>query len=189
MDFETVNIWYWIIPIVIGILSGILGYLIGRSKTKESSQASGGYNPLEIENAKLRADLEVCQKTLSIASNAAATRTIPTPPTKASPSRSTPYFDGATAKVAMGRRIREDDLKIVEGIGPKIESLFHNFGITTWKDLSEVSTVKCQEVLNSGGKRYRIHDPASWPMQAKMAYEGKWKILAKWQDKHRAGKF
>lgn len=187
MDFESLNIWYWIIPILIGIISGIFGYFIGKSKKTESSNGSGGYNPLEIENAKLRADLEVCQKTLSMANT--TERIKPIPPINVSSSSATPHFDGNAAKRAMGQRIKEDDLKIVEGIGPKIEGLFHNFGITTWKDLSEVSTVKCQEVLNSGGKRYRIHDPASWPMQAKMAYEGKWEILAKWQDKHRAGKF
>jgi len=47
---------------------------------------------------------------------------------------------------------------------------------------------RCQEVLKGGGDRYKIHDPASWPMQAKMCYEGKWAELAKWQDEHDHGK-
>jgi hypothetical protein len=42
--------------------------------------------------------------------------------------------------------------------------------------------------LDVGGDRYKVHDPASWPMQAKMCYEGKWKELAKWQDEHDHGK-
>ena len=77
---------------------------------------------------------------------------------------------------------------MVEGIGPKIEGLFHNYDIKTWKDLSKTSVSKCQEVLDSGGDRYKVHDPASWPMQAKMCYEGKWKELYKWQVEHKRGK-
>ena len=98
-------------------------------------------------------------------------------------------FDAYEAKAAMGKRIKKDDLKIVEGIGPKIEGLFHASGIKTWKALSEISTDRCQEILSSAGDRYRIHDPASWPMQAKMAHQGEWSALAKWQDDHKSGKF
>jgi predicted flap endonuclease-1-like 5' DNA nuclease len=88
----------------------------------------------------------------------------------------------------MGKKVLQDDLTIIEGIGPKIEGLFHNFEIKSWKALSEVTVDKCQEVLDSGGDRYRIHDPASWPMQARMAYEGKWRELSRWQQEHDHGK-
>ena len=64
-----------------------------------------------------------------------------------------PAFDAKHVKNLYGKRIKLDDLKIVEGIGPKIEQLFHNFGIKTWKALSEASVAKCQEVLDSGGER------------------------------------
>lgn len=97
-------------------------------------------------------------------------------------------FDADAAKVAYGKKIKLDDLKIVEGIGPKIEELFHNYGIKTWKELSETSVEKCQEVLDSGGERYKIHNPGTWPEQAKLAYEGKWKELVKWQDELDGGK-
>lgn len=59
-------------------------------------------------------------------------------------------------------------------MGPKIEELFHNSGISTWKELGETSIDKCQEVLKSGGDRYRAHKPNTWPKQAQLAYEGKW---------------
>ena len=91
-------------------------------------------------------------------------------------------------KAALGKTVKRDDLKIVEGIGPKIQQLFHSYNIKTWKDLSETAVAKCQEILDSGGAPYKIHDPASWPMQAKMAYEGKWKDLYKWQEEHKRGK-
>ncbi|WP_442264929.1 hypothetical protein ACSIGC_11300 [Tenacibaculum sp. ZS6-P6] len=97
-------------------------------------------------------------------------------------------FNADAAKAVFGKKIKQDDLKIVEGIGPKIEGLFHNFDIKTWKALSEASIEKCQEVLNSGGDRYRIHKPDTWPQQAKLAYEGKWEELQKWQDELDGGK-
>lgn len=187
MNFENLNIWCWIIPALVGIISGILGYLIGKSKDASVVDTSIDVKKLEAENIKLKADLAACNKKVS-------TKDVKEKPADIASSLSTNVpttqaFDATEAKAAMGKRIKQDDLKIVEGIGPKIEGLFHNFNIKTWKALSEASTIKCQEVLDSGGDRYRIHDPASWPMQAKMAYEGQWKDLSKWQIKHKAGKF
>ena len=97
-------------------------------------------------------------------------------------------FNGDAAKAIFGKKIKQDDLKLVEGIGPKIEGLFNNFGIKTWKELSEASIEKCQEVLNSGGDRYKIHNPGTWPKQAELAYKGQWAALLKWQDELDGGK-
>lgn len=43
-------------------------------------------------------------------------------------------FDASAAKLAIGKTIKHNDLKIVEGIGPKIEELINNDGITTWNN-------------------------------------------------------
>nr|WP_299386642.1 hypothetical protein [Allomuricauda sp.] len=187
MSNENINIWCWIIPALVGIIAGILGYLIGKGKDAASIDHSSETKVLEAENEKLKSELKACLEKQSD-SPAQDTEGVPVAKLDHGGEQQSP-FNAKAAKAALGRRVKENDLKIVEGIGPKIEGLFHNFNIKTWKDLSEVSTVKCQEVLNSGGKRYRIHDPASWPMQAKMAYQGQWKELAKWQDKHKSGKF
>ena len=187
MDTDNLNIWCWIIPILVGIISAILGYLLGKNQSSESPN-NEGLKALKADNIKLKADLEACKKTLSGLESTGKSDT-PSTSTLAAKTTPTQSFDAAAAKTALGKRVKKDDLKIVEGIGPKIEGLFHKFDIKTWKALSEISTDKCQEVLNSGGDRYRIHDPASWPMQAKMAHKGQWKELAKWQDDHKAGKF
>ena len=34
MNFENMNIWCWLIPALVGIICGILGYLIGKGSTK-----------------------------------------------------------------------------------------------------------------------------------------------------------
>ena len=187
MNFENLNVWCWIIPILVGVLSAILGYLIGKGKSSSIADDSGDLKKLQAENAKLKTELEACNQKSMASRTASRTKAPVSSLTGTTPSAKS--FDADAAKAAFGKKIKQDDLKIVEGIGPKIEGLFHNFGIKTWKELSEASTDKCQEVLNSGGSRYRIHDPASWPMQAKMAHEGQWKKLVKWQEDHRAGKF
>jgi len=187
MNFENLNIWCWIIPALVGIISAIFGYLLGKgARANTVNDNSAELKSLRDKNATLKADLAACTGKLTASGNlnidtsnaiSAAPKTADVP------------FNADAVKDIFGKRIKQDDLKIVEGIGPKIAGLFHNFDIKTWKALSETSVSKCQEVLNSGGDRYRIHDPSSWPMQAKMCYEGKWKDLRKWQDEHKAGKF
>ena len=83
---------------------------------------------------------------------------------------------------------KPDDLKIVEGIGPKIEELCNNIGIFTWKQLSETSVESLQEMLNAAGKRYQIHNPATWAEQARKANEGEWDALKIYQDHLKGGK-
>ncbi len=81
-----------------------------------------------------------------------------------------------------------DDLKIVEGIGPKIEELLHKAGIKTWKALSDTSEGRIKEILDAAGPSYQIHDPSTWAKQAGLADQGKWDELKKWQDELDAGK-
>ena len=75
-----------------------------------------------------------------------------------------------------------DDLKIVEGVGPKIETLLKEGCINTWAELSEAPVDRLKEILDAAGPRYQIHDPSTWPAQAKFAAEGKWEELKEYQD-------
>lgn len=172
MDFSNISIWCWIIPLMVGVICGIVGYLWGKGSNDPETNSGKMQNLLDT-NARLAVDLEACRERLS-AAEAATSEEVP--------------FDRAAARAAFGKTVRQNDLKIVDGIGPKIESLFHNFDIKTWKALSDTAVSRCQEVLDSGGDRYKVHDPASWPLQARMAYEGKWKELVRWQKKHGHGK-
>ncbi|WP_010519613.1 hypothetical protein [Croceivirga radicis] len=204
MNFD--NIWCWLIPLLVGVICAILGYLWGKSNSKtEVIDNSAELKNLNDKNTKLQAELNAAQSKLGAATvtdhtaqlkvdldtckgklkSASATNVVSS---LAASGATALAFNAEAAKSAYGKKIKQDDLKIVEGIGPKIEGLFHNFDIKTWKTLSETSIEKCQEVLNSGGERYRIHNPGSWPLQAKMAYEGKWLELVKWQDEHKGGK-
>ncbi|HIP48124.1 MAG TPA: 50S ribosomal protein L21 [Lutibacter sp.] len=82
---------------------------------------------------------------------------------------------------------KADDLKKVEGIGPKIASIFVEAGIDTFAKLAKADVKKLQEILATAGPRYASKNPGSWPKQAKMAAEGKWDELNEWQDNVKGG--
>lgn len=75
-----------------------------------------------------------------------------------------------------------DDLKIVEGIGPKIEQLLKEGGINTWAELSVADVDRLKEILDAAGPRYQIHNPSTWPAQAKFAAEGRFDELKEYQE-------
>lgn len=87
-----------------------------------------------------------------------------------------------------GKKIKQDDLKLVEGIGPKIEGLLNDGGIVTWADLANAPTDKVQAILDEAGPRYRMHDPATWAKQADMADKGQWEELEAYQDRLDGGR-
>lgn len=86
------------------------------------------------------------------------------------------------------RAIKANDLKVVEGIGPKIEKILFDAGIQTLSDLANASVEHLKEVLNKAGDRYRIHDPSTWPEQAKLAAAGELEKLKEYQDFLSGGK-
>jgi predicted flap endonuclease-1-like 5' DNA nuclease len=79
---------------------------------------------------------------------------------------------------------RRDDLTKIEGVGPKINDLLHAGGISTFEELANTTPGHIQSILHAEGAQYKIHDPSTltWPRQARMAADGKWAELKKWQD-------
>lgn len=88
------------------------------------------------------------------------------------------------AKIALpsGKTIKQDDLKMIEGVGPKIEELLHNAGITTWAALADAPTEQVQAILDEAGPSYRMHQPTTWAKQARLAADGQWAELEAYQD-------
>lgn len=77
---------------------------------------------------------------------------------------------------------KKNDLEIIEGIGPKIAELLNNNGIHTFADLSNTSVATINAVLEQGGERFRLANPATWAEQALLAAENKWPELKALQD-------
>jgi len=170
--------WCILIPLAVGAICALLGYLLGKSLGGEQN-SQVDIDVWKSKVLKLEADLNACKESkpsgLGIKSSFVD-------------EASAIIFNADKAKAVFGKDIEENDLTIIEGIGPKIQELFNNHDIRTWKDLSDSSIEKCQEVLNSGGERFKIHNPGTWREQARMAYKGHWEDLLKWQDDLDGGK-
>ena len=91
-------------------------------------------------------------------------------------------FDAETAKAVFGKKIKEDDLKIIEGIGPKTESLLNNSSIHTWRQLGNTSVPQIQHIIDNAGERFSLINPSTWPKQSRMASDGDWVKLREYQE-------
>ena len=102
-------------------------------------------------------------------------------PKKTSPKKEAPKKEEVKAKAAPKKAAtaKADDLKKIEGIGPKIASVLAEAGITTFEALSKTSAEKISEIITDVRGN---HVTTTWPKQAQMAAEGKWDELKKWQD-------
>ena len=91
-------------------------------------------------------------------------------------------------KEAAPAKTEKDDLTKIEGIGPKIQEILYSSEMTTFQALSECDPQDIRKWLSAAGGRFASHNPETWPAQAKMAAEGKWDELKKWQDELDGGK-
>ncbi len=186
--------------IIAMLVAAILGYFIGRRNsstvsTKTDTSNSGNQNAkirdlenklrdCQNQNRQLKSSSSTPAGFASGASTASATAS-----SGVAANQEVSNFDKDAASNALGKRIKADDLKVVEGIGPKIESILKDNNIKTWKGLADSSAEAITEILiRVGGDSYRIHEPTTWPKQARMAFEGKWKELADYQDRLKGGK-
>lgn len=99
-----------------------------------------------------------------------------------------PKKAGEKVTLPSGKKIKVDDLKAIEGIGPKIAQLLGDAGIDTWQKLADAEVDQLKEVLAEAGSRYQMHDPTTWPKQAALAAEGKWEELDEYQDQLKGGR-
>jgi len=138
----------------------LLGWLL-----KQLFGSSGDSSDHSAKISALEAELAACRKGKSnLAASAAALAAVPS-------------IDDSV----------KDDLTKVEGIGPKIKGLLNDDGIWSFVQLSQSDTSRLQRILDDAGPRYRVHNPKTWAAQSKMAAEGKWAELEKWQDELKGG--
>ncbi len=80
----------------------------------------------------------------------------------------------------------EDDLAILEGIGPKVAQVLKEAGIATFAALAEADAAKVQDILNAAG--LQMMNPAGWIEQARLAAQGDMEGLKKLQDELQGGR-
>ncbi len=98
--------------------------------------------------------------------------------------------DEAPKVTKVNKESTGDDLKIVEGIGPKIEILLNEAGITTFVQLADAPSDQLEKILTEAGSKFNswIASIPSWSQQASLARDGKMDELKVLKDELNAGK-
>jgi|GEM_PF-1060863 len=82
-----------------------------------------------------------------------------------------------------------DNLKVVEGIGPKIERMLNAEGIYTFAQLASANHERLQNIMAMEGSKFlAIHNPTTWPKQAKLAAEENWEDLEDYKGQLKGGR-
>ena len=91
-------------------------------------------------------------------------------------------------KVAKPPVQQPDNLKRIEGIGPKIAEVLKASGIASFSKLATMKADEIKDVLVAAGDRFSFQDPTTWPAQADLAAKGEWDKLKKWQEELKGGR-
>jgi len=105
----------------------------------------------------------------------------------AAPKKETAAKKPAAKKAAPKKASGADDLTKIEGIGPKAAEALIAAGLATFAELAKSTEAKIKKILDEAEGRFGMMKPASWPKQAKLAADGKWDELKKWQDEMDGG--
>ncbi|GIM54951.1 50S ribosomal protein L21 [Capnocytophaga cynodegmi] len=85
------------------------------------------------------------------------------------------------------KSVKADDLKKIEGIGPKASEALVAAGVETFAKLAKKSAEEIKTILAEASSTLAHLDPQTWAAQAQLAADGKWDELKKWQDELNGG--
>ena len=169
----------WVIfLIILVILVAIIWYLT-RPKKDRTEAASGKAAPEEkaMTEAATAVTIEAAQSE-------------PEPEAEVEPVAETepePLVETEPEPAVEPEPAKPDDLKKIEGIGPKIETILNAAGITTYTQLANTSVADLDKIVRQDAGITIAH-PATWPKQAQMAADGEWDKLAAYQDELHGGR-
>lgn len=81
---------------------------------------------------------------------------------------------------------KDDDLTMIEGIGPRIAAALKEVGISTFAQLAVLDLDTLKKTLRDAD--LNLADPTSWAEQSKLLVEGKMEELKALQDTLKAGR-
>jgi len=86
----------------------------------------------------------------------------------------------AEQKTEKKETLKVDDLKKIEGIGPKIASTLNEAGFNTYADVAKAKSEDLSKAIE-GVRGNHVTD--TWPQQAQLAADGNWDELKELQDR------
>ncbi|MCA9969853.1 MAG: DUF4332 domain-containing protein [Anaerolineales bacterium] len=98
-----------------------------------------------------------------------------------------PTAETAVPTRAPAAPAQPDNLRRIEGIGPKISRVLQDAGITTFAALAAKTPAELRVILDAAGMT-GINDPTSWPEQAGLAARGEWEALEELQARLTGGR-
>ncbi len=101
---------------------------------------------------------------------AKAKKVLATTAKKAAPKAATTKKVLATTKKAVkpvAKKATKIDLKVINGIGPKMEKVLNAAGFMTYADIATATEVKLKAVLLAENPRYAMYEPKEWIAEAK----------------------
>lgn len=199
----------WLIagPIIAGVVGILIGYFIGYASKKAPNHKNeieaweNKYNAkcrdldsslerrrilddkvshLQTQLSNVESELASSQSKLNAVQNIAGGATS----TTTTNTNETRYYDADHVRTVYGKPVVENDLTIIDGIDVEIASLLKDRGIDTWRELGNTSAERCREIVLDSGRSPEVHQPSTWPEQARMARENKWTELKNWQESH-----
>ena len=102
--------------------------------------------------------------------------------------KSEPKAAPVVAEAKAPKAAKGDDLKIIEGIGPKAAEALVAAGIDTFVKLAAASAASVKEILEASTSKLSHLDPTTWAQQSQLAADGKMDELKKLQDELNGGK-
>ena len=96
------------------------------------------------------------------------------------------YPTEVIAPAAITAPVPPDDLKRIEGVGPKISGVLQGAGITTFRQLAAADVGQLRQILREAG--VRAANPTTWPEQAGLAAAGQWDGLVALQAMLKGGR-
>ncbi|MFT4536254.1 MAG: putative flap endonuclease-1-like 5' DNA nuclease [Saprospiraceae bacterium] len=94
----------------------------------------------------------------------------------------------ASGKKSIYRNLKSENLQIIEGIGPKMESVLKENGVSSHSDLAAQNPDSLLAILGKYGDKYKIIDPTTWAQQAGYAASGDYSGMIDLQKKLDTGK-
>ncbi|GHB77581.1 hypothetical protein [Persicitalea jodogahamensis] len=163
--------------------AAFIGWLLARLLL--SGQISG----LRASIAERRTEVNDCQATLAVTTPVgAAAPVVSSYAAPVAPKVTLPTESVSTVATVPPIQSAADNLKLIEGIGPKIEELLNADGIRTFAKLAATDSGHLASLLQAAGARFQIHNPKTWPQQASLARDGKWDELKALQEQLTGGR-
>src|SRR5690606_36208159 len=85
-------------------------------------------------------------------------------------------------------KAKADDLTLIEGVGPKIAEVLAGAGLADFAGVAAKSAEELKAILVAAGDQFNTAVTDTWTEQAKLAADGKFDELKKWQDELDGGK-